>query len=57
MFNLWGQLIISTSTLNQGWDGKYAGSEQANGVYVWLVEGLTENGKVISKKGTVTLIR
>ncbi len=57
VFNRWGQVIYQTSTLNKGWDGKLAGTEQATGVYVWMVEGVTPDGKVIQKKGTVTLIR
>jgi gliding motility-associated-like protein len=57
VFNRWGQLLYSTTTLNKGWDGKLGGVEQANGVYVWMVEGVTIDNKVITKKGTVTLIR
>ncbi len=57
VFNRWGQLIYFTSTLNQGWDGKYAGREQGSGGYVWMVEGVTKDGRIITKKGTVMLIR
>ncbi|MEQ1678140.1 MAG: gliding motility-associated C-terminal domain-containing protein, partial [Chitinophagaceae bacterium] len=57
VFNRWGQLIFSTSRMNEGWDGKLAGKEQASGMYVWMVEGVTKENKVITKKGTVLLIR
>jgi gliding motility-associated-like protein len=57
VFNRWGQLIYATSTFNQGWDGKMGGKEQGNDVYVWMVEGVTETGKIITKRGTVTLVR
>ncbi len=57
VFNRWGQLIFSTTRLNDGWDGKIAGREQPTGVYVWMIEGLSKDNKVITKKGTVTLIR
>ncbi|MFI5132895.1 MAG: gliding motility-associated C-terminal domain-containing protein, partial [Chitinophagales bacterium] len=57
VFNRWGQLIFSTTKLNEGWDGTYAGRDQASGVYVWMVQGITEDDKVITKKGTVALIR
>jgi hypothetical protein len=34
------------------------GSEEApTGSYVWVAEGVTKEGKVIAKKGVVTLIR
>ncbi|HEX7904763.1 MAG TPA: gliding motility-associated C-terminal domain-containing protein [Chitinophagaceae bacterium] len=57
VFNRWGQIVYSTSTINAGWDGKFGGRDQANGVYVWMVEGLTKDNKVITKRGTVTLVR
>ncbi|MBL7741570.1 MAG: gliding motility-associated C-terminal domain-containing protein [Chitinophagaceae bacterium] len=57
VFNRWGQMLYSTTTLNQGWDGTFGGMEQASGVYVWMVEGVTMDNQKITKKGTVTLIR
>jgi hypothetical protein len=46
-----------TKELNRGWDGRYMGTEQASGVYVWMVQGVTMDNKLITKKGTVVLIR
>jgi gliding motility-associated-like protein len=57
VFNRWGQLLYSTTTLNRGWDGRFGGAEQASGVYIWMAEAVTMDNKIISKKGTVTLIR
>jgi gliding motility-associated-like protein len=57
VFNRWGQLVFSTKRLNEGWDGKIAGKEQATGTYVWMIEGVTKDNRVISKKGTVSLLR
>jgi gliding motility-associated-like protein len=57
VFNRWGQMLYSTTTLNKGWDGRFGGVEQASGVYIWMVEGITMDNKVITKNGTVTLIR
>jgi gliding motility-associated-like protein len=57
VFNRWGQLLFSTTTFNQGWDGRMGGKDQANDVYVWMVQGKTETGEIIKKQGTVTLIR
>lgn len=57
VFNRWGQLVFSTNKLNDGWDGRFGGADQGNGVYVWMIEGVTRDNRVISKKGTVTLIR
>jgi len=57
VYNRWGQLIFSTAKLNDGWDGRITGAEQPSGTYVWMVQGVARDGKVITKKGTVTLIR
>jgi gliding motility-associated-like protein len=57
VYNRWGQLIFSTAKLNDGWGGRITGTEQPSGTYVWMVQGVARNGKVITKKGTVTLIR
>ena len=57
VFNRWGQLVFSTTSLQEGWDGKLAGKEQQNGVFVWTIEGVTKDDRIITKKGTVALIR
>ncbi len=57
VFNRWGQLVFSTSKLNDGWDGRFGGMDQGSGVYIWMIEGLTRDNRLITKKGTVTLIR
>lgn len=57
VYNRWAQLVFQTSRLNAGWDGKISGILQPVATYVWVLEGVTKDGKVISKKGTTTLIR
>lgn len=57
IFNRWGQLIYSTTTMNAGWDGTLQGKEQPTGIYVWMVEGTTFDNRSIAKKGTLLLIR
>ncbi len=57
VFNRWGQLMFSTTKIRDGWDGRLDGREQPTGVYVWMAEAITNDNKVITKKGTVTLIR
>lgn len=57
VFNRWGQLVFSTTQLNTGWDGRWGGVEQPAGTYVWMIEGLTKENRVITKKGTVVMIR
>ena len=57
IYNRWGQLVFSSSRLEDGWDGIVAGKPQETGSYVWMVRGTTYTGNIISKKGFMTLIR
>jgi gliding motility-associated-like protein len=57
VYNRYGQLVFSTSTIGEGWDGRINGKEQVNSSYAWYVQGTDYLGKRIFKKGTSTLIR
>lgn len=57
VFNRWGQQVFSSNTLHKGWDGKFGGVDQAGGLYVWMAQGVDKNNKLITRQGTVTLIR
>ena len=55
--NRYGQIVFETNQWNKGWDGTYKGVPQAIGNYIWMINGLGKNGKVIEMKGNVILIR
>jgi hypothetical protein len=57
VFNRWGQLVFSTSQIGQGWDGRIQGQMQESNAYLWIARGTDYTGRVISKKGTVVLVR
>ena len=57
IFNRWGELVFSTSDASKGWNGIWKGGEQPNAVFVWMAQAIDFKGNIISKKGTVTLIR
>ncbi len=57
VYNNWGEVIFVSDAQSMGWDGKYNGVEQPVGVYVYTVEGTTENDKEIKVSGDVTLLR
>lgn len=57
IYNNWGELIFTADKQSQGWDGKRNGIEQAIGVYVWVVVGVTEDNEKYELSGDVTLIR
>jgi len=57
IYNRWGQLIFSTNTLIDGWDGKIKGVKQPTGTYVWMLRAEDLAGKIYEMKGVSTLIR
>lgn len=57
VFNRWGQLLYSARDLSGGWDGKANGNPQPEGSYVYFLQIKSSAGRIITKKGTVTLIR
>lgn len=57
IFNRYGQLVFSTSDVRQGWDGSFKGIAQPTGMYVYLLEMETLNGRGMVQKGVVTLVR
>ena len=57
VYNRWGQLVYSTTTIGQGWNGYLNGRLQDSGTYVWMVQGTSYTGKIISHKGVMVLVR
>jgi gliding motility-associated-like protein len=57
IYNRWGEVIYFSKELSEGWDGKIKGNKSDSGAYVWKMEAVTNEGEVISKNGTVLLIR
>ncbi|MCA6364782.1 MAG: gliding motility-associated C-terminal domain-containing protein [Bacteroidetes bacterium] len=58
IFNRWGELIFETPDPD-GWDGNYAGQRAESDVYVYLFSysSACTGGKVVDRRGAVTLIR
>jgi len=57
VFNRWGNKVFETTNIDEGWDGKYNGTSQPAGVYIYHIEAVTATGKPFIKTGNVTLIR
>jgi gliding motility-associated-like protein len=57
IFNRWGNKVFSTTDINQGWDGTYNGTPQPMGVYVYVIEAVSDTGAVFTQDGNVTLVR
>lgn len=58
VFSRWGEKIFYTNDFSTGWNGEYmSGRKAPEGVYVYRINVVGENGKEIKKIGSVTLLR
>jgi gliding motility-associated-like protein len=57
IFNRLGQQVFLSKSVFNGWDGTYNNNALPGGVYYWLANYTMPDGKVMVKKGWVTLIR
>jgi gliding motility-associated-like protein len=57
VYNRWGNLIFATQDPNQGWDGTFKGVPQPVETYLWIAEGIDENGRKVVAKGMTSLVR
>lgn len=58
IYNRWGQIIFETTSLNgAGWDGRFNGTPQPEGVYVYMIDVTFKDGQKQHHQGNVTLLR
>jgi gliding motility-associated-like protein len=57
VYNRWGQMVFSTKTVGEGWDGNYKGLPQPSGAYVWMLEAIDGQGNIVRLRGSSILIR
>ncbi|MEI6265300.1 MAG: PKD domain-containing protein [Sphingobacteriia bacterium] len=57
IYNRWGNLVYESASPTAGWDGKYKGTLQAQGVYTYSLDIVFSSGEKLSKTGDITLLR
>ncbi len=58
LFDRWGRKVYETThATGRGWDGKFNGQEQPNGIYIYQIQIDFDNGHGERHEGNVTLIR
>jgi gliding motility-associated-like protein len=57
VYDQWGELQFKSENKSAGWDGTFKGKGQPVGVYVYFLEATLNDGHVVKKKGTITLLR
>ncbi|WP_146154286.1 gliding motility-associated C-terminal domain-containing protein [Chitinophaga ginsengisoli] len=56
-YNQFGQQIFETKDQRIGWDGTMGGRQQPVGVYIYVLRATLQDGSIVNKKGTVTIVR
>lgn len=58
VYNRWGNLVFTTTDVNQGWDGRLKGVMQPNETYLWILQGTSgANNTRVQKRGMFSLVR
>ena len=57
VFNRWGNRVFYSTKYGEGWNGKFNGTDQDAGVFVWVLEFIDLTDKKVVEKGTLALIR
>jgi gliding motility-associated-like protein len=57
IYNRWGNVVFETTDIAKGWDGNTNGKAQPIDTYIYTVTIKTYKGFILSKKGSVLLIR
>lgn len=57
IFNRWGELMYTTTELEQGWDGTFKGNPMPEGTYAFVAQITDQAGRSFKKSGSVLLLR
>ncbi len=57
IFNRWGELLFTTSAIEQGWDGRFKGTVQTEGTYTFVANLTDLAGRTFNRSGSVVLLR
>jgi len=57
VYDRWGELVFSTTSTSQGWDGNFKSKPEDQGVFMYILSGTFTNGQIVNRKGNVTLLR
>jgi gliding motility-associated-like protein len=59
IYNRWGEPVFFSDDMLKGWDGTLETIEQEVGTYIWVIEyeRFNDQGKLYTRRGTVTLLR
>ena len=57
VYNEWGNLLFSSNTQSEGWDGTYLGKDQPSGTYTYVVIAVNYSSEEVRVSGDVNILR
>lgn len=57
VYDRWGEKVFETTSLDVGWDGSFRGKEMNKAVFVYYLEATFIDGKEVTQKGDITLVK
>ncbi|RYY93545.1 MAG: gliding motility-associated C-terminal domain-containing protein, partial [Chitinophagaceae bacterium] len=57
VYDQWGNEVFRATDPKAAWDGSYRGQRAPVGVYVYALKAVLPDGKVVTKKGSINLLR
>ena len=55
--DLRNKIVFETRDYELNWDGKFRGSALPQGVFIWYLKLKTPSGDIVSRTGTVTILK
>ncbi|WMJ73464.1 gliding motility-associated C-terminal domain-containing protein [Cytophagaceae bacterium ABcell3] len=56
IFNKWGEVVYSSTDMDEAWDGTIRGQAPVPGSYAYVIEAEDYTGERINKRGTISII-
>jgi gliding motility-associated-like protein len=57
IYDRWGEKVFETTDQKFCWDGVFRGKQMDSGIFVYYLKATFTNGKEITKKGNISLVR
>ncbi len=57
IYDRWGNKVFESHNPSYGWDGNYKGQPMNTGTYAYYFSALMQDGTVMEKHGSITLVR
>ena len=57
IYDRWGEKVFETPDSKTCWDGRFKDKLMNSGTYIYYLDATTFNGDIITKNGSISLIR